>query len=206
MRRVALLVGVLVLLFAMAGCKAGGITVQDNVYNSLGGMVVKVDDSFQYLGSFDPDVMTSKDQGRSARNSEVLTRGDVFVKSVDGVVSELIVLQRLSLRNHKYYWNPSGGDPVQFKDISFKESFSLVREGEDVTTDCYIQHVRDNGYSFANEEYLARTLVRAPSERVKVFISYARPVGSLPSQSEDDINQIEEFMRQQVDGTVSILD
>jgi len=205
MRRVAFLVSVLVLLSVMAGCKTSGITVQDNVYNSLGGMVVKVDDSFKYLGSVDPDVMVSSNNDRAKLDPSIITRGDVFVKSVDGVVSELIVLQRMSLRQ-RYYWSPSGGTPVEFGGVSFKENFFLVREGDSVTTDCYIQLVRDSGYTFANEEYLARSLVKAPSESTKVYISYACPLGSLPSQSSDDAAMIEDFMRQQLDGSVSILD
>lgn len=171
----------------------------------MNGGDLKIDDSFTYLGSFDPTVMTSKGSDRLRLNSEVNARGDVFVKSVDGVASEVIILQRMSLRKSGLYWNPNRGTPVDFQGISFKEQFFWVTEGQSMTTDSYVQQIREQGYNFYNEKYAACLLNRNQTRRLKMSVVYAAASSVLAFPEEMDSEEGEALVRKRLNEVVTIV-
>lgn len=195
MKRGLLIIGLMVALFSMAGCKAGGVIIQDNVYNALGGHTLKIADSFTYLGEVDPSVMVSSNGDRAKKSNHVKTRGDVFVKSIDGKVTEVVVLQRLKVTGN-WLWNASGGEVVEMDGKKYKETFYIIREGSDITTDAYAKHIADNGYTFADDYFIVRDLVRNSGNQLRVAILYALAPSEFPSSVSDRREEIREYLRE----------
>ena len=200
MRKVVLAVVVLLALFVLGGCKAGRLTVQDNVYDALGGQVIKVDDSFEYIGETDPAVMISVNRGKLKRNSKVKIRGDVFVNNVDGRVTELVVLQRLKITQSRANWVARGGESTAFGGSNFKERNFYAREGENVTVDGYINFIIENGYKFDDTVFFVRELSRNQGMHLNVSVFYAIARNAIPAGVGSD--EIHDFLRDKFEGSL----
>lgn len=199
MRKVLLLAVSLFALFALAGCKASAITVQDNVYNALGGHVLDVDDAFTYIGHADPDVMTVANNAReSKKDSGVKTRGDLFVKSAGGSADEVLIFHRMRIKHTKWEWNPVKGDAVEFEGITYKDRYFGIDEGDDITYDAYFEYIREQGYEVSHNGYLVKGLKRNHGKQYIVAIYFLVAPGSIPSSVGSDSSDLEGYLNQRL--------
>lgn len=204
MRRVFVVLLALVAVFSIAGCKTG-IQVQDNTYDALGGQVIKVSDTFTYVGDCDPAVLTTSAQGRARVDSGVKTRGDVFIRTIDGKPSEFIIIQRLMITKTGWSWNPGPGDPVKFYGSTFKEAFFDSKRGDQTTINSYMAFVRHNGYSLDTPDFYIRSLTRNSGSQSRVAIYYGVYPGEIPDDVRGDYAREAQFIRDRFDASVSVI-
>lgn len=203
MKKLLLLILVAGLLLVV-GCKAG-IHIQDNTYDALGGQVLKIDDQFEYLGDCDPTVLTMENGGRPTVSSGVKTRGDVFVKNVDGVPAEFVIVQRLMITRTNWSWNPGPGTPVRFYDVRYKEAFYDSKNGDQKTFNSYMQFAKEKGASVEAADFYIRSLTRNVGKQSRVAIYYGIDPASLPESVRGDVDNERSYIRSRFDEYVSVV-
>ncbi len=191
------------LMLSFAGCKTG-IQVQDNYYDALGGQVLKVDKDFIYLGHCDPAVLTTSEFGRPKADSGVKTRGDVFIKVMDGKAEEFVILQRLMLTKTGWGWNPGPGVPMKFHGTRYKEAYVSSAESSDTTVASYIQFVENNGYSVEAKHFSVRLLTRNVGAQSRVSVLYGVIPEIFPSTIYGNEKKELDYLRERFEDVVSV--
>ncbi|MGL1863918.1 MAG: hypothetical protein OCC46_15450 [Pseudodesulfovibrio sp.] len=201
MKKVVVLIAVS-LLFVVAGCKTG-IQVQDNMYDALGGQVIKVSNDFTYVGQCDPDFMSYSGQGRAKVNNGVKTRGDVFVKAVDGEPAEIFIVQRAMLIKTGHYWKATNGDPTDFFGKKFDESYFDANKHDQVTVQSYMNFLNQNGYSIKEPDLYVRVLQRTIGKQTLAFMFYGVYPGIIPESQRGNVDMEKQFIRERFDANIS---
>lgn len=199
MKKVILL-AVAIIIFGMAGCKSA-IQVHGNMYDALGGQVIKVSDDFKYVGSFDPTFMWSAERGRP-KSGGVKTRGDVFVKSVNGQPSEVFIVQRASFTLTGWSWNPPSGDPVVFYGKQFRESFFDAKVGDE-SVESYMEFLKSNGYTIDVPDLYVRAMTRTIGQQTLASLYYGVYPGLIPEDQRGDGDKERQFIRERFAANVS---
>lgn len=203
MRKVSCLLAVC-LLFVIAGCKSG-IQVHDNIYDSLGGQVLKVSDDFKYVGECDPTVMVTSGQGRAKANNGITTRGDVFVKEINGQPTEIFIVQRMMITQTGAGWKAVQGDPVKFYGIKYKEGFFDAKKYSHATVESYMNFLNENGYKVDSPDLYVRTMSKNIGRQLQGNMYYGVYPGLIPEDMRGDYEKEKQFIRERFDANVSVI-